>query len=159
MRSLFLTSEEFFAVAVFEKTLHQYRGTPIEEKLKSVFAKLADLLPEETIFIDTMWVGDAVTFISEPSPALSNEIFQVVFEGVKTHYAIQFLYRGLDEKEQNLRVVEPHHVVCQRGVWYVIGHCLDKRAERIFSFSRMKDAKVLNGKVKISAVKLANKLS
>lgn len=143
LRSLFLTSEEFFAMAVFEKTLHQYRGTPIEEKLKSVFAKLAELLPCEAVSIDTMWAGDAVTFIAEPSPSLSPEIFKVVFEGVKTHHAIQFLYRGLNESEQTVRTVEPHHVVCQRGVWYVIGHCMTKDAERIFSFSRMKGAKVL----------------
>ncbi len=34
LRSLFLTNEEFFAVAVFEKTLHQYRGTPYRRKVK-----------------------------------------------------------------------------------------------------------------------------
>ncbi len=108
-----------------------------------MFAKLAELLPCESVSIDTMWAGEAVTFIAEPSPALSSEIFQVVFEGLRTHHVIQFLYRGLKESGQTLRNVEPHHVVCQRGVWYVIGHCLDKGAERIFSFSRMKDAKVL----------------
>jgi len=143
LRSLFLTSEEFFAVAVFEKALKQYRGTPIEEKLKVVFAKLAELLPSDAVSIDTMWINDSLTFITEPSPELSFEIFQIVFEGVKTHNAIQFYYRGLEEVDKTLRRCEPHHIVCQRGVWYVIGLCLDKNEERIFSFARMQNAKVL----------------
>ena len=43
LKSLFLTEEEFFSVAVFEKVLHQYRNTPIEGRLQAVFEKLAAL--------------------------------------------------------------------------------------------------------------------
>ena len=38
---------------------------------------------------------------------------------------------------------EPYHIVCQRGAWYVIGRCVDKNEERIFSFSRMSGIEVL----------------
>ena len=49
-----------------------------------------------------------------------------------------FDYRPLQKSTYMERTVEPYHVVCQRGNWYVIGKCRDKGDVRIFSFSRMK---------------------
>ena len=46
-----------------------------------------------------------------------------------------------------VRTCEPYHIVCQRGAWYVIGRCVDKNEERIFSFSRMSGIEVLKHSV------------
>ena len=143
LKSLFLTDEELFSAAVFEKALQQYRNTPIEGRLKAVFAKLTELLPDDAVSVNTMWLGDALTFIPEPSPEISPEIFDAVFSGVKARRAIRFLYRSLTQTEAAVRICEPYHIVCQRGAWYVIGRCADKNDERIFSFSRMSEIEVL----------------
>ena len=143
LKSLFLTDEELFSAAVFEKALQQYRNTPIEGRLKAVFAKLTELLPDDAVSVNTMWLGDALTFIPEPSPEIRPEIFDTVFNGVKARRAIRFLYRSLTQTEAAVRICEPYHIVCQRGAWYVIGRCADKNDERIFSFSRMSEIEVL----------------
>ena len=143
LKSLFLTDEELFSAAVFEKALQQYRNTPIEGRLKAVFAKLTELLPDDAVSVNTMWLGDSLTFIPEPSPEISPEIFDAVFNGVKARRAIRFLYRSLTQTEAAVRTCEPYHIVCQRGAWYVIGRCADKNEERIFSFSRMSEIEVL----------------
>jgi len=143
LKSLFLTDEELFSAAVFEKALQQYRNTPIEGRLKAVFAKLAELLPDDAVSVNTMWLGDALTFIPEPSPEIRPEIFDAVFNGVKARRAICFQYRSLTQAEPTTRMCEPYHIVCQRGAWYVIGRCADKNEERIFSFSRMSEIEVL----------------
>lgn len=143
LKSLFLSADEFFSVAVFEKLLRQYRKTPIEEKLKKVFKKLTDLLPKDVVIFDSLWLDAAVTFIAEPSPDIDPEIFSNVFEGVKTHHAIKFFYRSLEQDDAAERIAEPYHIVCQRGAWYVIGLCRLRNEPRIFSFSRMQKVKVL----------------
>ena len=143
LKSLFLTDEELFSAAVFEKALQQYRNTPIEGRLKAVFGKLIELLPDDAVSVNTMWLGDSLTFIPEPSPEISPEIFDAVFSGVKARRAIRFLYRSLTQTEAAVRICEPYHIVCQRGAWYVIGRCADKNEERIFSFSRMSEIEVL----------------
>ena len=143
LKSLFLTDEELFSAAVFEKALQQYRNTPIEGRLKAVFAKLTELLPDDAVSVNTMWLGDSLTFIPEPSPEISPEIFDAVFNGVKARRAIRFQYRSLTQTEPATRMCEPYHIVCQRGAWYVIGRCVDKNEERIFSFSRMSEIEVL----------------
>jgi hypothetical protein len=143
LKSLFLTDEELFSAAVFEKALQQYRNTPIEGRLKAVFGKLTELLPDDAVSVNTMWLGDSLTFIPEPSPEISPEIFDAVFSGVKARRAIRFQYRSLTQTEPTTRMCEPYHIVCQRGAWYVIGRCADKNDERIFSFSRMSEIEVL----------------
>ena len=143
LKSLFLTDEELFSAAVFEKALQQYRNTPIEGRLKAVFAKLTELLPDDAVSVNTMWLGDSLTFIPEPSPEISPEIFDAVFSGVKARRAVRFQYRSLTQTEAAVRICEPYHIVCQRGAWYVIGRCTDKNEERIFSFSRMSEIEVL----------------
>ena len=147
LKSLFLTDEELFSAAVFEKALRQYRNTPIEGRLKAVFAKLTELLPDDAVSINTMWLGDSLTFIPEPSPAIRPEIFDAVFSGVKVRRAIRFRYRSLTQTEAAVRTCEPYHIVCQRGAWYVIGRCADKNEERIFSFSRMSEIEVLQDRL------------
>ena len=147
LKSLFLTDEELFSAAVFEKALQQYRNTPIEGRLKAVFAKLTELLPDDAVSVNTMWLGDSLTFIPEPSPEISPEIFDAVFSGVKARRAIRFLYRSLTQTEAAVRTCEPYHIVCQRGAWYVIGRCADKNEERIFSFSRMSEIEVLQDRL------------
>ena len=144
LKSLFLTEEEFFSVAVFEKVLHQYRNTPIEGRLRAVFEKLAALLPENKVSLDTMWIDDAVSFIADPAPEIHADIFSAVFTGLKTRHAIRFLYRSLEQPEGIERECEPYHVVCQRGVWYVIGQCRLRQELRIFSLSRIQRITVLS---------------
>lgn len=143
LKSLFLSSDEFFAVAVFEKLMRQYRNTPIEEKLKNVFKKLTGLLPKEIINCDSIWLDESVTFITEPAPEIDPKIFSAVFEGAKTRRAVRFLYRSLEQAEAAERIAEPYHIVCQRGAWYVIAFCREKKELRIFAFSRMQKIKVL----------------
>ena len=147
LKSLFLTDEELFSAAVFEKALQQYRNTPVEKRLRTVFAKLTELLPDDAVSVNTLWLDDAVTFIPDPSPEIRPEIFDAVFTGLKTKRAIRFRYRGLEQTEPTVRTCEPYHIVCQRGAWYVIGRCIDKNEERIFSFSRMNDIEVLHDAV------------
>ena len=47
------------------------------------------------------------------------------------------------------RTIDPYHIVCQRGNWYVMGECHERDDIRIFSFSRMKSIKILKQKFKI----------
>lgn len=143
LKSLFLTEQELFAIAVFEKTLQQYRNTPIEGQLRAVFSKLSNLLPKDLVSINTFWLDDEVTYISEPAPSIDEKVFETVFSSVKRRHRLKFFYRSLEQAEPSLRICEPYHIICQRGAWYVLGYCLEKKEERIFSFSRMTKVKIL----------------
>ncbi|WP_244951139.1 helix-turn-helix transcriptional regulator [Treponema phagedenis] len=139
LKSVFLNEEEFFSVAIFEKLLRQYRNTPIEKLLQDVFEKILSIMPDKAVCLDTCWLDNSVTFIADPAPNINNQTFSSVFKAVKVGMPIGFLYRSLKTDSYEKRKINPYHIICQRGVWYVIGFCHTKNDLRIFSFSRIKD--------------------
>jgi len=55
------------------------------------------------------------------------------------HMAYYSLYRDSEE----LREVDPYHLYCQKGVWYVIAYCHYRQHMRVFRVERIKDLTML----------------
>lgn len=138
-KSFRLTEGELFSLALFDRLLEQYRNTPLEESLRTVFAKIASSLPE-TVTFDSQFLKAHTTFISDAAALIATETFQTVFSALKNHHTLSFEYRPLQKTTYLSRSLDPYHAVCQKGNWYVIGFCHDKNEVRIFSFSRMQKA-------------------
>lgn len=134
-----MSEGELFSVALFERLLSGYRNTPLEKHLRSVFRKIAESLGERAT-IDTMYLDDSVTYISEPLAQIDAEVFNAVFSAVRQSKEIRFDYRPLQKQTYMSRTVRPYHIVCQKGSWYVIGFDSYKSDIRIFAFSRIKNA-------------------
>src|SRR5574344_1022176 len=115
-----LKEGELFSLALFDTLLAQYKNTPIEKQLRDIFKKITSSLPK-TVSIDS-------------------KVFNTVMDSLKAHCTLQFDYQPLQKTTFMQRELDPYHVVCQRGNWYVIGYCHLKNDIRIFSFSRMKNA-------------------
>ncbi|MBR4320929.1 WYL domain-containing protein [Treponema sp.] len=139
IKDISLSEGELFSVALFERLLSGYRNTPLEKHLRSVFRKIAASLGERAT-IDTMYLDDSVTYISEPLAQIDAEVFNTVFSAVRTSKEIRFDYRPLQKQTYMSRTVRPYHIVCQKGSWYVIGFDSYKSDIRIFAFSRIKNA-------------------
>ena len=55
----------------------------------------------------------------------------------RTRRVVTFDYRVPEEDRATTRRLQPWGVVCWRGRWYVVGHDLDRAAERCFRLSRI----------------------
>ncbi len=145
IKSIQLTEGEAFSVAVLNPLLEQYRNTPLENQLRSVFQKITNCLPEH-VSVDTSFLNPKITFIPDRTENIDPSFFQTIFDSLKNLCTITFKYRPLQKTTFMERTIDPYHVVCQRGNWYVIGNCHDKNEVRIFSFSRMENIKILKQK-------------
>ena len=145
IKTIPLTEGEAFSVAVLNPLLEQYRNTPIENQLRSVFKKITECLPER-ISVDTSFLNPKITFIPDRTENIDPSFFQTIFDSLKNCCTITFEYRPLQKTSYMERTLDPYHVVCQRGNWYVMGKCHDRNEVRIFSFSRMKNIKILKEK-------------
>lgn len=141
IKSIPLTEGEAFSVAVLNPLLEQYRNTPLENQLRSVFQKITQCLPEK-ISVDTSFLNPKITFIPDRTENINPSFFKTIFDSLKEMRTISFDYRPLQKATFMERAIDPYHVVCQRGNWYVIGLCHDKGDVRIFSFSRMKNVRL-----------------
>lgn len=64
--------------------------------------------------------------ISDPLPSIEKGVFENIFEAIKTRRVLNFDYRSVSSQEYKARVLNPYHVLCQKGNWYVFG--FDQRA-------------------------------
>ena len=139
MKSLAISEGELFSVALFDQLLEQYRNTPLEQNLRSVFKKIVMSLPDN-ITIDSGFLVKQTTFIPDRMGFIEPESFRCVFSALKNRHVLEFYYRPLQKTTWMLRRINPFHAVCQKGNWYILGFCHDKQEVRVFNLSRMKDA-------------------
>ena len=134
-----LKEGEFFSLALMDSLLNQYRNTPLEKQLRIIFKKITSSLPQE-IIIDSQFLSQDVTFISDALATIDSTIFDLVLSCLRDHNTLKFDYQPLQKTTQMSRTIDPYHLVCQRGNWYVIGFDHLKNDVRIFSLSRINNA-------------------
>ena len=138
IKSVPLSEGELFSVALFDQLLEQYRNTPLENDLRSVFKKIEMSLPNK-ITLDSSFLQNQTTFIPDQMGTINPENFSKIFSALKNRNVLDFEYRPLQKTTWMTRRINPLHAVCQKGNWYVMGFCHDKKDIRVFNFSRMQN--------------------
>ena len=138
IKSVPLSEGELFSVALFDQLLEQYRNTPLENDLRSVFKKIEMSLPNK-ITLDSLFLQNQTTFIPDQMGTINPENFSKIFSALKNRHVLDFEYRPLQKTTWMTRRINPLHTVCQKGNWYVMGFCHDKQDIRVFNFSRMQN--------------------
>lgn len=136
-----ITQGELFAIGLIEPLLAQYRNTPLEKDLNSLFNKIVQAFPHD-VTIDTALPVSNISFISESTSKIDREVFTSIMSAVLEKKEIVFDYQPLQKTTSMNRRLNPYHIVCQRGNWYVLGYCHDKEEVRVFNFSRIKNIKI-----------------
>ena len=138
IKSVILTEGELFSIALFDRLLEQYRNTPIESALRRIFEKIVKSMPDR-VTVDTGILDSRISVISDHQGYIDPAVFEKIFTALKTKRTITFEYRPLQKTTFMERTVNPYHAICQRGNWYFIGYCGDKKEPRMFSFSRVRN--------------------
>lgn len=138
-----LQEGEIVALLVAQKAAEQYRGTPFETALRSAFARLVESLPARSE-ISLQDLGEAVSFRPSGPPASDLACFQALSTALLNSQEVSFRYRKPGDGAGQERRVQPYHLGCIGGVWYLIGHDLARNAVRTFALSRISGPKNLN---------------
>lgn len=131
-----MTEGELVAMLVAQKAIEQYAGTAFEAPLTNAFTKLTSQLDGPV----TVALGAARSVFSFRSagPAKADlELFRRLSRALLESREIEFDYRSLDNPRPVRRRLQPWHLCCVNGQWYVIGHDLDRRAKRTFALPRI----------------------
>jgi predicted DNA-binding transcriptional regulator YafY len=139
IKSVLLTEGELFSLALFEPLLAQYRQTPLERNLRTIFEKIVRSLPQN-ISVDSSLLTPSISFIPDPPVFLDTASFLAVFTALKAQKTLAFEYRSLQDTGYTKRKADPYHAICHRGNWYFIGHCYTRNEIRLFSCSRLRKA-------------------
>jgi len=108
--------------------------------MKNIFNTIITRMPAE-VSVDSFFLSDDLSFISDPLPQIDKSVFYAVFAGLKKNHTLAFEYKSLGDQTSRLRRAQPYHVICQKGNWYMLAYCLKHKEFRMFAFSRMKNPK------------------
>jgi predicted DNA-binding transcriptional regulator YafY len=136
-----LNDSDLFAVFLAGKVLKQYENTPIYERLTSLFAKIADSLPEK-ITIDPAQLNDRFSFFVSPHSMIAEQVWETVFSGLRTFRSLEIDYAKPGAADSTPRTIDPYHVISFQGEWYVIAFCHSRQAIRTFALSRIRQARL-----------------
>jgi predicted DNA-binding transcriptional regulator YafY len=138
---LLLTNEEAFALSLGLRALRQIGLSAFAPATEGALAKLGRVLPE-TLRESIRTVEDVVAI--EPGPwVVSTSVEQLIrtASAIRAGKRIRFGYHSHDGSASR-RQIEPYAVMHTDGRWYLIGHCLSRRALRTFRLDRVTDLEV-----------------
>jgi len=133
---------ELVALLVAQKAIEQYRGTPFERPLSSAFEKLTASLGKEAS-ISLHELSEAISFRPVGIPAAEMRIYGDLANAVVTQQVVEFDYLALNAEKPQRRRVEPLHLTCIDGQWYLIAQDQVRGAGRTFALTRIRKCKVL----------------
>jgi predicted DNA-binding transcriptional regulator YafY len=138
---LLLTNEEAFALSLGLRALRQVGLSAFAPATEGALGKLGRVLPE-ALRESIRTVEDVVAI--EPGPwvvSTSVELLIRAASAIRTSRRIRFSYQSHGGAASR-RHIEPYAVIHTDGRWYLIGHCLRRRALRTFRLDRVTDLDV-----------------
>ncbi len=135
---LLLTNEEAFALSLGLRALRQVGLSAFAPATEGALEKLGRVLPD-ALRESIRTVEDVVAI--EPGPwvvSTSVECLIRAASAIRTGRRIRFAYRS-HSGAASRRQIEPYAVIHTDGRWYLIGHCLSRKAMRTFRLDRVTD--------------------
>ncbi|NBB91067.1 MAG: WYL domain-containing protein [Spirochaetes bacterium] len=138
--TVMLTEGDLLAVLVTERALSSYRNSPYYDRLRSIFDRLTELLPEK-VTVHSEDLAQNVTIVTEPVTEIDGEVWQVVHSCLERERSVTVSYRKPGYTSSATRVIDPYHIVGFRGEWYLIGYSHHDAEVRIYALGRFTGAK------------------
>jgi len=135
---LMVTEGELFSLAIAEHILGQYRNAPVYSKLKNVFGKIEEMLPN-TVTVGKDWLESVFSFTSIPGVKIDPKVWEEIFSGIKAGKKVLLWYKTPGYDESLKRLVAPYHLFCNDAQWYVIGYDSYSEDVRLFALHRIKN--------------------
>ncbi|MBE6345161.1 MAG: WYL domain-containing protein [Spirochaetaceae bacterium] len=135
-----ISEGELFTLCAMQPLMEQYKNTPLENSINNVFKKILELCPTE-ITVSSSIFSKNISFISDPLPKIDENVFYNIFECLREKRTIEFDYNSIQGEIKLNRRVDPYHIVCQKGNWYLLAFCHKNKSIRTFSLARMSNSK------------------
>lgn len=140
-----LDENDFFAIAVTEKVIRQYKGTVYENYLKSFYEKINSMFGNEAK-ISLENIEDLISFQIGPIKEIDKKIFDTLETAMYLQKTVSIDYYSLRLNCQYSREFDPYHLRNYMGNWYLIGYDHLRKKIRVLNVSRITAVKIIKTK-------------
>lgn len=136
--AVIITEGELLALFLAGQTLRQSHGAPYEADLQRAFRKLAEFLPDE---VSIRWetLEQAQSFHQTVTTLHDIETFRRLADAVLHRRQLRIRYWTASRDAESERTIDPYHLACVDGEWYLIAWCHSRRDRRMFAPGRIRE--------------------
>lgn len=138
-----INESDLFAIFIAETALSRFRNTPVYEKLRSVFAKIQDSLPDKTT-VKPSWIHDRIFCFQEPVTVVDIKIWDTLAKAIRDNRRLRISHNAPGKNAAMERKVDPYYLVNYKGEWYLNTFCHTRLSIRTFAVSRIRSAQILS---------------
>jgi len=135
----FSTAEDLLALSMAKNIFQLYKETPLFEAAQNFLNSILTPIVSDT---NRDWLENRILVPQIASAKVDNNIWEIIISGLKQNNIINFYYRGIRDSEEQFRRVHPYQLLFDSGVWYLCGFSEERKALRMFSLSRIKNARL-----------------
>jgi predicted DNA-binding transcriptional regulator YafY len=166
----FTTAEEALALGMAKNLLAMFENTPLYDTMNKLLEEIiaparnqiegkekqrvkgSPLLrrsgqsPRNTggaKAVDASWPANRIIVPPPPAAVIDSAIWETIVKSLGGNRVISFNYRGAYDNDFRSRRVRPYQLLFDSGVWFLYGYDEDRKAERMFSLPRMREAALL----------------
>jgi predicted DNA-binding transcriptional regulator YafY len=136
-----MSEGELLALALAQRVLRQYRGTPYAPDLARAFKKITEGLTDR-VTVDLGELADSFSFRTTAPDGFDPGVFRDLAAAVRDRRKVVLRYWTASRDEETLREVDPFHLACVDGHWYLVGFCHSRGEARMFAPSRVRSLEV-----------------
>ncbi|MDR1869417.1 MAG: WYL domain-containing protein [Treponema sp.] len=137
--TVFASADNLLALGMAKSILSLYKETPLYEASKYLLESIMTPMVSDG---NRDWLENRIMVPPVASAKVDGAIWETVVKGLKKNRIIIFDYKGTWDNEDKFRKVHPYQLLFDSGVWYLYGFSQERKATRIFSLSRIKNARL-----------------
>lgn len=134
--ALNVTESDLFAICIAEQALQPYRQTPLYEKLRKVFDKIEESLPDR-VQLSPLAADSRILFMQKHQSFVAAKIWETISTSLQHSKTTRLFYTKSGNTEAVDRLVDPYQLVSFDGQWYLYGHCHRRGKPLTFALSRI----------------------
>jgi predicted DNA-binding transcriptional regulator YafY len=133
----YASAQDMLALGMAKTLLTLCRNTPLYDAADHLLDSITAPLAADGA---SWWRQDRIVVPPVASIIIPDGIWEPIITGLRENRAITFEYCGVWDEGYKPRKVRPYQLLFDNGVWYLYGYAEERKAERVFSLPRMRNA-------------------
>lgn len=136
-----LTEGELLQLLLAEQMARQFKSTPLAKTLDGLFEKIRFNL-SEVVAVDPIMARQQFSFHGHPVRPIKQKAWETIVRAMREDKVITLRYQGIHDDKATSRNVEPIHLACVDGEWYLVAYCQEREGLRHFAVSRIESVRM-----------------